>query len=337
MLNMEINTYQPDPSATGLIELLRQKYKSQRNFNYFLSDFKKALDFCTHKEHILFYPIAGFENGHLRAHVALISDKRLPAGEAFFGFLEFPEDAVTFGLLWNRLIQEARAKGISVLKGPINGSIWHQYRCVKETDGAYFFKMEPFCEPYYYDFLVSNKPSAEILYYSAYREPFDIVLRLISEDSYAKLAAAGFSIRETRQVAAEELRTIAEISRKVFHTSWGYTELNEREFVQLYSADKLTEHLDTLYLLYRGEAVIGFCSTSREDDCTLICKTICILPEYQNLGLGNALAYILHVNAKKEGFKKMVYALIREGNNVKNFPKDDAVIFRRYAAFEFRL
>lgn len=334
---MEIKTYELDPSATELIEILREKYGSHKDYDYFLNDTKKALSFCTNNENVSFYPVAGYENGKMCSHAALIIDKRLPTGEAFFGFLECPEDAAAFGALWNALIKEARDKGISVLKGPVNGSIWHQYRCIKETDDSDFFKAEPFCEPYYYDFLISNKPDAEIFYYSAHREPFDIVLRIIKEDSYTKLADAGFSIKETKQVAPEELRIIADISKKVFHASWGYTELNEQEFVQLYSSEKLTEHLDTLYLLYKGDAIIGFCSTSREDNHTLICKTICILPEYQNLGLGNALAYKLHVNAKREGFKKIIYALIREGNNVKNFPKDDAVIFRRYAAFEFNI
>jgi len=74
-----------------------------------------------------------------------------------------------------------------------------------------------------------------------------------------------------------------------------------------------------------------------ENKQTLILKTICILPEYQGLGLGNALAYKIHLDAQKEGFKKVIYALIREDNKVKNFPKDDTLIFRRYAAFEFKI
>lgn len=334
---MDINTYQPDPLADDLTNLLREKYGSNKNFDYFLSDFKKAFNFCMDNRNILFYPIAGFENGKVCAHIALIIDKRLSAGEAFFGFLEFPDDVSSFNLLWDGLIKEARNKGISILKGPVNGSIWHQYRCIKETNQMPFFKAELFCEPYYYNFLIFSKPTNEVLYYSAYREPFDIVLRMIGEGSYNKLVGSGFSIKETKTATLDELRTIANISKTVFHDSWGYTELNEQEFMQLYSSEKLATHLTTLYLLYRGDEMIGFCSTSKEDDSTLICKTICVLPQYRGLGLGNALAYKVHFDAQKEGFKKIIYALIREGNNVKNFPQDDTIIFRRYAAFEFHL
>ena len=99
----------------------------------------------------------------------------------------------------------------------------------------------------------------------------------------------------------------------------------------------MTTDLNALYLLYKGEDIIGFCSTYKEDETTLILKTICILPQYQGKGLGNALAYKIHFDAKKDGFKKIIYALIREGNDIKKFPKEEAVVFRRYAAFEFSI
>jgi len=334
---MQISTYKPDPAADELTQLFREKYGNYKNFDFFLSDSNKAFEFCANNENVSFYPIAGHIDGHMKAHAALIIDKRLPHGEAFFGFVEFPDDASAFNLLWNSLIKRAKGKGISVLKGPVSGSIWHQYRCIKEGDSSPFFKAEPFCETYYYDFLASNKPATEILYYSASREPFGIVLRMIDKTALEKMQGLGFSIKETKTVGLEELRAIADISKAVFNGSWGYTELNEKEFTQLYSSEKMTAHVNSLYLLYKENEIMGFCSTSREDEKTLICKTICVLPQYQGLGLGNALAYQVHVDAERAGFKKMIYALIREGNNIKNFPKDGSIIFRRYAAFEFNI
>ena len=236
---MDIKIYQPIATNGELNELLRAKYGKSKNFDYFLSDFNKAYSFCVDNENIRFHTIDGYEEGKLRAHVALIIDKRLQHGEAFFGFFEIPEDTSLFNSLWNSLIKKAQEEGITVLKGPINGSIWHQYRCIKETNNTPFFKSELFCESYYYDFLVSNKPSAEIQYYSASREKYDVVLRMISEDSYKKLETFGFSIRATKEVALEDLVTVANISKSVFHNSWSYTELNEREFMQLYSSEKL--------------------------------------------------------------------------------------------------
>ncbi len=334
---MDIKSYKPISVSSDLNGLLQEKYGNNANFNYFLSDFNKSYNFCVNNDNISFHPIAGFEGEELCAHIALIIDKRLPAGEAFFGFLEVPNDVLVFNSMWNSLIKEAHSKGISVLKGPVNGSIWHQYRCIKETDGSPLFKTEVFSELYYHDFLTSKKPSSEVDYFSASREPYDIVLKLVNPESFEKLTQHGFRIEVVKQVAPGQLKTIADISRSVFRENWGYTELNDQEFIDLYSTEKLKDYLDSLYLLYKGKDLIGFCSTSEENKSTLALKTICVLPVYRGLGLGNALAYKIHLDAKKDGFKKIIYALIREGNSINNFPKEGTEIFRRYTAFEYKI
>jgi ribosomal protein S18 acetylase RimI-like enzyme len=332
---MEISLYQPQKENTELRALITKKYGASRSFEYFLTDFEKAFRFCVDSESVHFYPIAAKENGKLVAHIALIIDKRLPAGEAFFGFFEVPNDRVLFDELWHALITLAKEKGIATLKGPVNGSIWHQYRAIKNTDRSDFFKAEPISDSFYYELLTSKKPNIEVNYYSASREPFERVLTLVDESAYSKLEQYGFSIKVANTVSMQDLGAIAAISKTVFQTSWGYTELTQKEFMDLYSPDKMQAHLNSLYVLYKGEEIIGFCSTGREDEKTVICKTIAVLPQYQGLGLGNALAYKLHIDAKAAGFSKMIYALIREGNNIKNFPKEGAKIFRQYAAFEF--
>jgi len=334
---MEIKKYQPNKvPPQELIGLLRRKYGRSKNFDYFLSDYQKAFDFCIDNENVVFTPIAAYQGNEMQAHLALILDKRLPSGEAFFGFLESPEDALVFGSMWDSLIEEARTKGVRVLKGPVNGSIWHQYRCIKETDGSEFFKSELFSESYYYDFLSSNQPTSELVYHSGYRERFDAILQ-VGQPAYDKLAPAGFGVKEMESGSMEKLQTIASISRTVFKNSWGYVELNQKEFFKLYSSEKLAPDSTRIYLLYKGEEIIGFCGAFKEDESTLICKTIALLPEYQGVGLGNVLAFKVHLDAKEEGVKKIIYALIRDGNNIKNFPKEDAVVFRKYAAFEFHI
>lgn len=334
---MKIQEYNPRESLPPeLTDLLRRMYGESKNFDLFFSDFIKSFSFCVDNENVLFHPIAGYEEEKMKSHIALVIDKRLPVGEAFFGFLEIPQEVSVFEEMWGILIKKARALGVSILKGPVNGSIWHQYRCIKESDGSPFFKSELSSMSYCYNFLNSNKPSLEVQYYSAYREKFDSVLKVV-QGGYEKLTVSGFIIKEVKNITVEDLQAIAVLSKTVFSNNWGYTELTEREFLQLYSSDKLDTHLNKLYLLYMDKNIIGYCSTVKEDDNTIICKTICVLPKYQGLGLGNALAYKVHLDAKKKGIKKIIYALIREGNQVKNFPKDDAIIFRRYAAFEFKI
>jgi GNAT superfamily N-acetyltransferase len=334
---MRIDKLSPKTISQDLSKLLQSKYGTNKHFNYFMHDLEKSRLFCCENDTTFTQSFALYNGNALVAHVSLIKDGRLKPSEAFFGFMEFPDDATSFSLLWESLINEARAQGVSVLKGPVNGSVWHQYRCTKKSDGTDPFIAEPVCEPYYYAHLASKNPSVEIQYYSGYREPFDIVLDLIDRKALEKMSDLGFTICEVKEVTADLLQKIAKISRSIFSLNWGYTELNEKEFVQLYSLEKMSTHLSSLYALYGGGEMIGFCSTSAEDEKTLILKTMCILPQYQGLGLGNALAYKIHQDAGARGFTRMIYALIREGNSIKNFPKDKVVIFREYATFEFRI
>ena len=197
------------------------------------------------------------------------------------------------------------------------------------------FTTEPCSQPHYYPLLHSCGPLAEIEYYSASRTSFDAVLHLSDDGALERFRAAGFSTRKLDRIGLDEMRTLLNISLSVFAGSWGFTPLSESEFLELYSADKLSAHLGALYVLYAGEEIVGFCGTVREDASTMICKTICILPQYQGLKLGNALAYVVHRDAQAAGYTRMIYALIREGNAIQRFPADDVVVFRRYAAFEF--
>lgn len=335
---MKITKYKPSKTPIPeLINFVKDRYGDEKNFDYFYADFQKAYSFCVDNENVSFTPIAVFQDDQLIAHTALIRYKRLPKGEAFFGFFEILQDLEVFKKIWESLLEEAKKQNIKILKGPVNGSIWHQYRCIKETNGSEFFKSEPITESYYYEMFTQLKPSTEISYYSASREKFEKVMGVI-QTGLEKLAKGGFEIREVKNVTYEQLLTIAKISRTVFgKNSWGYTELTEKEFLELYSSEKLEQHLNKLYLLLKDQQIIGYCGTTTENKHTLILKTICILPDYQGLGLGNALAYKIHIDAQKEDFKKIIYALIREGNQINNFPKDNTVIFRRYAAFEFRI
>lgn len=335
---MEISQYKPDDTSHDLfLGLLRRKYGGESHSDYFLEAAGIAYDFARSSNKITFIPFGVHDGGALVAHAALIVDERLQAGDAFFGFMEFPDDRAVFEALWQALVREAKARGISVLKGPVNGSIWHQYRCIREGDETPFFKGEPRSESYYYDFFASHAPDAEISYYSAYREPFGVVLNLINTKTQGALESSGFSIQEIKETTMQHLEAIAEISRTVFSSNWGYTELSPEEFMQLYTPRALNSHLHALYVLCKEDEIIGFCSTAQENEETLLCKTIAILPHYRGFGLGNALAYRIHADAERAGYKRMMYVLIREGNNVSNFPQNAAHIFRRYAAFEFRI
>ena len=87
-------------------------------------------------------------------------------------------------------------------------------------------------------------------------------------------------------------------------------------------------------MLQANGKIVGYSALMRDDENSVILKTLAILPEYQGLGLANALIYKMHEDVIKSGCIKVIYALIREENRVRDLPQNDVTIFRRYASFE---
>ncbi|MDP3989359.1 MAG: GNAT family N-acetyltransferase [bacterium] len=337
---MKIKLYNPKDFYTekDLTSFLKALYGSNCNFEFFLDEYKRAYNFCCDSKHITFLPLSFFQDEEMVAHVALILDDRLPRHQAFFGFFETVNNAMVFEVVWRELIILATIHDIQILKGPVNGSVWHQYRCIKEGSSVPFFRTEPMTPLYYYDFLSQVNPTSEITYSSGIRESYADILKLLKQHKNIieqKLGEDNFKIEVTEEISQGALLAIAKLSTVAFdEKSWGYTKLDNAEFSKLYDSRKVNEHIYKLFLLYHHNVLVGYCSTMIEGR-DLVCKTICITPELQGKGLGNALALRIHEEAERDGIEKIMYVLIKDGNQVHNYPTEDVEIFRRYAVFEY--
>ncbi len=339
-----MNSHAYNPVAfhanTHFASLLHALYASNEHFDFFLEEYERAYDFCVTSKHIQFYPLAYFRDEKLVAHCALICDDRLPPHEAFFGFFETINDVSLFEDMWHELVTLAHKHHIQVLKGPVNGSIWHQYRCVTESSSVPFFKTEPISPLYYCDFLMRVNPISEITYSSGIRKSYTDILQSLSRHADTitqKLVADGFRITVTTETTRDSLLAIAQLSTLAFDDArWGYTQLDSSEFSGLYDVHKINDHIYKLFLLYHKDILVGYCSTMREGT-NLICKTICIAPQFQGMGLGNALALKIHEEAASDGIEKIMYVLVRDGNKVHNYPTQGVEVFRKYAVFDFKI
>ena len=300
-----------------------------------MRDYATAYGFASVSPHIELVPLIAHVGG-TSAHATLMLDSRLPSKDAFFGFFEAPDSEDAFGTLFSGLREAARERNVTRLLGPVSGSIWHTYRVVSESDGTPRFTGEPISAPYYSARYAEQQPSAVIGYHSGYRERFEAILEA-GKAAYAKLGASGFRIERVGAVPERMIADIGALSSEVFRGSWGYTDIGPDAFSRLYAPDTLARILDGLFVLYRGDALIGYCSVFHGGTGELILKTIAVLPAYQGVGLGNALAYAIHEHAAQRGVQRLIYALVRDDNRIKDFPKRDAVVFRRYLAYEFRV
>jgi GNAT superfamily N-acetyltransferase len=333
---MKIEHYTPTDSKE-YESFLRKNYQGTRNTEYAIQDSLIGYQYALTEPSVSFFPIRAVLNNEMVGHIALIKDTHLPSTEAFFGFMDVPNNRNLFDMLWGALLEKAREEGITALKGPIQGSIWHSYRCVSYSDETPYITSEPLSKEYYYQFLMEKIPQEEVRYLSALRRSYRFLLPLLRPGTALRLLIGGMRIEEVTQVTEKDAQALYEISLEAFSNSFAYTPLSPTAFRELYAKQKLNTYVSSLYLLYKGNTLVGFLSTGHEDEKILICKTIALKPSYQGRGLGKALAYRLHTDALNRGFETIVYALIRKGNGVHKFPTEHLTIFREYSAFTFRL
>ena len=326
---MEIIHYQ-EKKTEEYLNYVQKKYRDIENFDVFFKNLKTALDFSfiSQKLKPLFLKLV--KNDQIVGHVGLfINNKK---SEAFFGFFEVENDEKIFMELWEEILKLARNSNIKIIKGPINGTTWHQYRCIRKNNKKVpFFDGELICENYYYNFFKRLKPSKEIFYYSGYRENIRIIT-VVTKPSYEKAIQAKFKIKKIKKINLEKMRILYDTSRKIFQKNWGYIDFDFEDFLKIYTTDKASR-ID-VYTLEHKNKMIGFCLINKLNDLAVM-KTIGVLPKYQGKGLGNALVYYAHLNLVEEGCKRVIYGLVREDNQVKHFPNNDIKFFRNYSVFEF--
>lgn len=333
---MRIRINNPTKFPEKLGKLLSKKYADNNKYPFFLSDYKTAYNYCLMSRTVKIDTISLMKENVMVGHIGLIRHDSMGSEEAFFGFLDVDGRKEVFDLLWSSLRDHAGGLGVKKLRGPINGSIWHQYRCIGEMGNEPYFKTELFSDIDYCTWLSSCRPEQEITYYSAYRKKFDAIIDL-TESSYREILQSSISIEKNKSISFSVMDQLKKIADKVFENSWSFTPLSRESFRQLYDDDKQINNEMTLYIVRDDDKLIGFLMVMQESDEVLIYKTICLLPDYQGQGIGNAIAHQAHRDALDNNTEKIIYALIRKGNKIKNFPTDNVVTFRNYKAYEFAI
>lgn len=317
------------------LKLVKDKYGKEYTFSSFFRNLQVALDYTLQSEFQEAFFVKQYSNNTLIGHIALIIDTRLPKNRAIVGFFECNLQKTLFSELWTELLSIARDKGVEQLVGPINATTWHLYRVASDNllpDINYPSQL--LTEDYYYNFFKMQNPIEEVGYYSGVRQEFDGLIKLL-KPAYEASLAQGFQVFKSKEFTQESLKSYFEISTLAFKDNWSYVKFTEEEFFQLYSTNDLDNNT-VVYEIKINQKVLGFCSVLINNQ-QWVMKTMAVLPKYQEMGLGNALVYKVHADAKKANVKSIIYALIRDTNKVRYFPKDDARVIRQYSAFTFKI
>jgi N-acetylglutamate synthase-like GNAT family acetyltransferase/GNAT superfamily N-acetyltransferase len=279
-----------------------------------------------------------FEDEKPIGHISAIIDKRLQNKKiGFLGFFECTENKNAFEELLRHATKKLESEGCKIIRAPINLSIWHSYRFALEQNPKNIFYFEPLSKQYYDAFFREYGFSVLEEYYSAERTNFDSIIALTKKD-YENLSKEGYKIRTINLENLEhELDLIYDLSKEMFNVSENYVELNKEEFMFLYSDMKGKVFSEFIEIVSNSnEDDVGFCF-SIPDPLNLgamIMKTIAVKNAERRKGIGAALLYSQHLKAKNLGFKRFIYALIRDSNSIKKLPYPDARIISQYRTYE---
>lgn len=292
-----------------------------------------------------------------RLSPALRDDQGAPYGMiAFFEALAWYDEAVQG--LFREAIGWLRQAGAGTIIGPIDGDTWHRYRLNVGPFDDPPFLLEPYNPPYYEPLWTANGFAVLERYYSKRVDPAAVVAHL--EEKRRAALAAGYRLRPLDPKRfREELRTIYELSRRIFSRNFLYTEIPEAELYTLYAGARglidpdlicfaqspAGEDVGFLFAYpdrfaavaaMRGErglvARLRFLRLRKEADAVNF-KTLGVLAEHRRAGVAAALFHEGHRRAIEKGYLFANHCLFREGNPSGELDGGAGRLLRTYALY----
>ena len=306
-------------------ENLRLSHNKEPHLEFFLEDLESSFKWTN--SNMVVKLIEGKDGS------AILMSPKKKSSEAYFGYTTF-NNYKNDSNLWKEIIQTCKIMKIKLLRGPVHGTTFFPYRFISRSDGSSFFKGEFFSTKEDHQFMKVHRPKNIITYSSGYRTNFNNVMK-ISKPYFDKHRNMGLVIKHWKSIDRNLSIELFRIIEIIFAKNWGYNKISKEYFLNLFSfKNKMNPKmfLDTIHL---NQKLIGFCNYIENDANTLIFKTIGILPEYQKMGIANAIVYQMHVDAIDSKYTKIIYALVKDDNRVKNMPDPDVTLFRSYASYEF--
>jgi predicted N-acetyltransferase YhbS len=288
-------------------------------------------------------------DGHLLAEGARCSIwwGRVPeiAGEkvGLVGHYEAREDEAGVAVL-GAACGELKRRGCTVAIGPMDGSTWNRYRLVSEFGEERPFFLEPWNPAAYPEHFRRAGFGGLASYCSALNtdlgveDPKNEVVR-------RRVAEAGIRIREIEPDHFEaELRRIFQVCVVAFRRNFLYTPIGEGEFLTQYAKVKSVLQREIVLIAEQGERTVGFVfavpdmlARAEKRAETVLLKTLAVLPERGQAGLGGLLVGECQKAAKKIGFTRSIFALMHDGNASRSISSKYGRVMRRYTLFSKKL
>jgi GNAT superfamily N-acetyltransferase len=268
----------------------------------------------------------------------------------FIGHYESLSDEAAKKLL-EHACQHLVKHGCTLAVGPIDGTTWRKYRFVTENPlEAPPFLLEPTHPPEYPKQWLQQGFTSLAHYTSALQNSLEAdpaITKRLDKLINARLAKAGIRFRSLDATRIEgELESIFDISLKSFADNFLYSPISKAEFMGSYQKLLPFAVPDLVLFAELNGKAIGYVfgvpdilqKQRGETLDTFIVKTLAVLPQHTNKGLGTVLVDLVTRRAKELGFKKAIHALMLETNQSQAISERfSSQLLRRYTLYSKKL
>lgn len=279
------------------------------------------------------------ENGLPLGHISAIIDPRLKKDKeqiGLVGFFEAVNDEAGYDLL-EHATKWLSKNNANIIRGPVDLTIWHGYRFAQNGSTSGHFLSEPLNLPTY-PLYFQNFGFHKVLEARSSKAGFVRIANWGIRQFYNRAIKKGYTFRPVNINKFEkEVSIFYNIAKTVFKPSWSITQITFEELLYLYYP--LKTHVDPQLVIFLSDPSgkeVGFFMTypNPYNQTQLILKNIALLPEYQGIRLGMAMASYIHQQAVRKDYKEIIYPLIRRGTQPEKMLAPWKRIFRTYAAYE---
>jgi GNAT superfamily N-acetyltransferase len=250
-------------------------------------------------------------------------------------------DATAAHRLLQHACEQLATSSCTLAVSPMDGNTWRRYRLIAERGSEPVFLLEPDNPDDWAQHFLDNRFAPLASYSSAINTDLEQSDPCIAEVA-ERAAAQGVRIRALDPgIFEDELHRIYAISTASFRNNLLYSPISEADFTIQYRAVKPYVRPELVLIAeYQGHPV-GFLFSipdllqARRGQVinTVIIKTVAVVPERANAGLGSLLVARCQEIARALGYTRVIHALMLDTNNSRKISRHYARIMRRYALF----
>ncbi|OGZ13226.1 MAG: hypothetical protein A3C93_02010 [Candidatus Lloydbacteria bacterium RIFCSPHIGHO2_02_FULL_54_17] len=264
-----------------------------------------------------------------------IFDRRL-SGEGRIGFVEFADHASGSALL-AQSVAHLKREGVSVVRAPIDGTIWDRFRlCLDDSNPP--FSGEPFNPALYAPVFLGSGffPLAES---ESMIEPMTDELRSRYEGNERTARTSGVEIQLLHSANDPTLvEDVISLLNTSFADAPSFVSLSRDELVYSILGSLDTVESD-IFVARKGAHVSGFLLGYIDGDNSgrrrYILKTTAVDPSARRAGVGGALFSRAIRTASAKGAEEVIYAIMRKDNApIRRIAGEEKIRYRTYALYE---